>query len=411
MLGLIEIDLVLSFSNPIHLPDGMAWLFPWSAPGFLLNSLPGVTVPYPPPAHLAELAGLIVLAVVVSLWPVLARRRVAAVLAVAGIGVTCWSGWLEAKPVSPSVLDTMAREVTQPSDFEQCQLTGGVRYCYYPAFRPLVRQWAVAVDGVVARLPLATRGVLTVRQVWDLGFLVPPLLTPAGLTSNGPPPPGRQTTAVANFQQALSVDPRLVPGSSVPPVYTDASWNSGKKLGDAQFGLAVSAAEWATGLPTTGRKVSFNYAIPGGGGEGGIDILACVPVGQARQSIALWLAAGATPATRSAFAHLGSPVSTQVGKQWIATIAVSGSGPSVGLMATAQGAALAAEMLRLPPRTVQARLSTRWQYWISAHATTAQLAAALGLRLPAQPPARPNLPYTKGNTTYGSYTPPTQVCR
>ncbi len=114
VLGLIEIDLVLSFSNPIHLPDGTAWLFPWSAPGDLLNSLPGLTVPYPPPAHLADLASLIVLATVASLWPVLARRRVAAVLAVAAIGVTCWSGWLEAQPVPASVLGTMAREVTQP---------------------------------------------------------------------------------------------------------------------------------------------------------------------------------------------------------------------------------------------------------------------------------------------------------
>ena len=68
-------------------------------------------------------------------------------------------------------------------------------------------------------------------------------------------------------------------------------------------------------------------------------------------------------------------------------------------------------MLRLPARTVQGRLSTRWQYWISPPATSAQLAAALGLELPAQPPARPALPYAKGNSIYGSYTPPTQVCR
>ncbi len=32
VLGLIETDLVLSYSNPIHLPGGVTWLFPWSAP-------------------------------------------------------------------------------------------------------------------------------------------------------------------------------------------------------------------------------------------------------------------------------------------------------------------------------------------------------------------------------------------
>jgi hypothetical protein len=411
VLGLTEIDLVLSISNPVHLPGGIAWLFPWSAPGSLLNSLPGVTVPYPPPAHVAELAGLIVLAVVGSLWPVLARRRVAAVLAAAGVAVTCWSGWLEAGPVSSAVLGTMGREVMQPADFEQCQLVGGVRYCYYPAFGPLVRQWAVPVHGVLARLPRVARPALTVRQVWDLDFFMPPLLSPTGLTSNGGPAPTSLSTAVGNFQQALSADPSLIPASGVPPVYTDASWGTGNSLGAAQFALAVSTAEWATGLPTTGRSVSYNYAIAGGGSTSGNDVLACVPVGQARQSIALWLAAGATPATRSAFPRAGTAGPAQVGKHWVATVAEPGSGPSVGLTATAQGAALAAEMLRLPDRTVEAVLSARWQYWLSPQATTAELATALRLRLPPQPAARPSLPYTKGNTTYGSYTPPTQVCR
>jgi hypothetical protein len=411
VLGIVEIDLVLSFANPVHLPDGTGWLFPWSAPGFLLNSLPGLTVPYPPPVHVAELTGLIVLGVVASLWPVLARRRAAAVLAVAAVALTCWSGWLEAKPVSPTVLNTMAREVTEPADFQQCQLTHGVRYCYYPAFRPLVQQWAVPVDGVLARFPQSSQPALTVRQVWDLGFFMPPLLSPTVLTSNGAAALSQQATAVGNFQQALQADPRLVRSSSVPPVYTDASWGTGKNLGAAQLELAISTAEWATGLPTTGRSVTYSYAYPGGGSQSGTDVLACVPVGQARESIALWLAAGATTATRSAFARAPLVGSTQVGKQWIATVAEPGSGPSVGLMATAQGARLAAEMLRLPVRRVRAVLGIRWQYWISPHATTAELAAALGLRLPAEPAARPDLPYTIGNVQYGRYTPPARVCR
>jgi hypothetical protein len=405
VLGLIEIDLVLSEANPIHLPDGTAWLFPWSAPGFLLNLLPGVTVPYPPPVHLAELAGLIVIATVASLWPVLARRRVVAMLAAAGLAVTCWSGWLEAKPVSATVLNTMAREVTQPADFQQCQLTDGVRYCYYPAFRPLVRQWAVPVDGVLTRLPRASWPVLTVRQVWEDNFFIQPLLSPTGLTSNGGAP-SKQGTAVDKFQQALSADPRLVRSSSVPPVYTDANWGTGRSLGTAQFGLAVSTAEWATGLPTTGHDVSFNHTFADGSRQSGTDALACVPIGQARQSIALWLAAGATPATRWAFAH-AAVGSTQVGKQWVATVATDAepwSEPSVGLVATAQGARLAAEMLRLPDRTVRAVLGTRWHHWLSPHTTTAELAAALGLRLPPQPAGRPD-------RQYDNYTPPTQVCR
>jgi hypothetical protein len=410
VLGLIEIDLVLSFSNPIHLPDGTAWLFPWSAPGNVLTSLPGLTVPYPPPLHLAELAGLIAVAVVAALWPVLGRRRLVAGVALAALAVTCWSGWWEAKPVSATVLATMAREVTQPTQVEQCELLHGVRYCFYPAFAPLAAQWSVPVGAVLARVPRVSGRALTVRQVWDLGFLQPPLLSPTGLTSNGPPTTPL-TTTVGNFQQALSTNPRLISGSSAPPVYTDANWGTGASLGPAQFTLALSTAQWATGLPTTGRAVSYNYSIPGGGGESGTAVLACLPAGQARASIALWLAAGATPLTRAAFRQAGFSAATQVGKKWFATVQEPGSGPSVGLTVTVQGAALAAEMLRLPERRVESVLAARWSYWLRPQASAAELAAALGLRLPRQPAQRPQLPYTKGNATYGNYTPPTQLCR
>ncbi len=404
VVGLIEIDLALSISNPIHLPDGIAWLFPWSDPGSLLTALPGLTVPYPPPAHLAELAGLIVLAIVAALWRTLTRRRLAAGLAVAALAVTCWSGWSEAKPVPATVLDAMAREVTQPAQAEQCKALGGVRYCYYPAFAPLARQWAVPVGAVLARVPRFTGRALTVRQVWDLWFLQPPLLSPTGLTSNGSPTTPL-TAAVGNFQQALSTNPGLVSGASAPPVYTDANWGTGASLGAAQFALALSTAQWATGLPTTGRLVSYNNSY-----GSGTATLACVPTGQARASIALWLAASATPGTLSAFEQVGAAGATQIGKQWFATVQEPGSGPSAGLTATAQEAALAAQMLRLPERRVESVLAARWRYWLRPQASVAELAAGLGARLPPEPAAKPELPYTRGNVSYGSYTPPTNSC-
>ncbi len=404
IVGLIEIDLVLSISNPIHLPDGTAWLFPWSDPGSLLTALPGLTVPYPPPAHLAELAGLIALATVAALWRTLTNRRAAACVAVVATAVTCWSGWSEAKPVSATVLDTIAREVTQPAQAEQCEAQRGVRYCYYPAFAPLARQWSVPVGAVLSRVPRLSGRALTVRQVWDIGFLQPPLLSPTGLTSNGSPTMPL-TTTVGNFEQALSTNPGLISGTSAPPVYTDASWGAGASLGPAQFALALSTAQWATGLPTTGRLVSYNNSY-----GSGTAVLACVPTGQARASIALWLAASATPGTRSAFEHVGAPGATQVGKKWLATVQEPGSGPSVGLTATAQEAALAAQMLRLPQRRVESVLAARWPYWLRPRASAAELAAALGVRLPPEPAARPQLPYTRGNVSSGTYTPPTNSC-
>lgn len=412
-LGLIEIDLVLTYSNPIHLAGGIEWLFPWVDTAGVLTALPGLTVPYPPPAHLAELAGLIALAGVAALWPVAASRRAVATIAVAALAITGWSGWDQVQGVSTKTQAAMASQVILPGSVQRCQLIDGVRYCYYPAFAPLARQWADAVDGVLARVPGAARTALTVRQVWDGNFFVPPLLAPTGLTSNGGGAPSKLATTVSNFQGALSKDPRLIIGSSMPPVYTDANWGTGSTLGAAQLALAISAAEWATGLPTTGRAVSYNYAIPGGGSTSGTAVLACVPVGQARAAIAAWLAAGATPAARSAFVSSAAPgavVSTQVGRDWVATVQLAGSGPSVGLNATVQAVALARRMLRLPARQVESVLARRWESWLRPAATTAELASALAVPLPRQPVARPSLPYTRGSATYGVYTPPTQTC-
>jgi len=407
VLGLIEIDLVLSWANPVHLPGGTAWLFPWSDPGSVLAMLPGVTVPYPPPVHLAELTGLIVLAVTAALWPVLPRRRALIGIAVVALGLTCWSGWQQAKPVSAQTLGALVRQATQPAQVQTCKRAGAVRYCYYPLFAPLVSRWAVAVNGVLSRVPPASADGLVVRQVNDEFALIAPLVSPTSLTSILTVQ-SSLSAKLSTWQEELWTDPRLMPGASVPPVYTDLTWGMavppgapGGSIGAAQLALAVSTAEWVTGLPTTGRQVSYSDAR-----GGGIDLLSCVPVGQARAAIALWLAAGVTPAARAAFgASLAGPAqSTDVGGKRIASYSESGSGPGVGLTVTAQGAALAEEMLRLPARQVEAALQPRWRSWLQPQATLAQLAHALRLRLPAQPAveAQPG--------SNASYTPPSWVC-
>jgi len=418
-LGLIEINLTLSFANPVHLPWGTAWLFPWSDPGSVLATLPGVTVPYPPPAHLAELAALIALAVAAALWRALPHRRALAAVAVAALGVACWSGWSQARPVPGPVLAALVRQATQPAPVERCQRLQAVRYCYYPAFAPLVRQWAIPVQGVLARMPRTAAAGLTIRQVDEDFSLSAPLLSPTSLTSILTVP-SALSAKLGKLDQDLSTNPGMLAGSRGSPVYTDLNWGaaippgaSGRQPGAAQLALALSTAEWATGLPTTGRFVSYGNASTGGGTA----LLSCVPAGQAREAIALWLAAGATTASRAAFtvAAQGGPAATEVGRKWIATDQLSGSGPSVGLTATAQGVALAAEMLRLPQLRVDAVLTARWRSWLRPGTTEAQLAAALGLRLPPAPAARPQ-PVSwstgpNGATIDQLYNPPSPVCR
>lgn len=416
-VGLVEIDLVLSWSNPVHLPAGIAWLFPWADPGATLAMLPGVTVPYPPPAHLAELAGLIALAVAAALWPVLRGRRAvraAGVLTVAALAVTGLSAWSQAPGVSSGTLAALVRQATKPARYETCRRAGRVSYCFYPAFAPLVRQWAVPVDGVLARLPLVARRPLTVWQVQDDDFLGAPLLSPTSLTSilSVQSPLSAQLTA---FQNALSAQPGLLASSHAPPVYTDLTWGNGVGLGQSQFALALSTAQWATGLPTTGRWVTYHDS----GGGGGTTLVSCVPAGQARQSIALWLAADVSTAARAAFAASMTDAAgtTVVGRSTLATIGEIGSGPSAGLTVTVQGAELAAAMLRLPARQVGAVLSARWQHWLRPQTTAGQLATALGLRLPAQPagaalhPAVSSEPASSAiPASFASQGPPSPVC-
>jgi hypothetical protein len=417
ILGLVEVDLVLSWSNPVHLPGGIAWLFPWADPGATLAMLPGVTVPYPPPAHLAELAGLIALAAAAALLPVLrGRRAVRAVagLAVAALAVTGLSAWSQAPGVSSGTLAALVRQATQPARYETCQRGGWVRYCYYPAFAPLVRQWAIPVNGVLTRLPPAARRGLVVWQVEDEDFLGVPLLSPTSLTSimTVQSPLSAQLTA---FQNALSAQPGLLASSHEPPVYADLTWRNGAGLGQSQFALALSTAQWATGLPTTGRWVTYHDS----GGGGGTTLVSCVPVGQARESIALWLAADVSAAARAAFAAsmTGSAGTTQVGRSTLATIGEIGSGPSAGLTVTVQAAELAAAMLRLPARQVGAVLSARWQHWLRPQTTSGDLAAALGLRLPAQPAAAALHPAASSGpassaipASMASQGPPSPVC-
>lgn len=405
VLGLIEIDLVLSFSDPVHLRSAIVWLFPWSYSGAVLSMLPGSGIPFPPPAHLGELAGLIALAVAVALWRALPRRRAVAAVAVAALALTGLSVIAQSRSLSGS-LPVLVRQAVQPAGAEQCRTLHEVRYCYYPAFAALASQWAVPVDGVLDRVPPPARRGLTVRQVNDNAFLIPPLQPPQSINGmDGQTTPLQ--TRLWSFDNGLQDNPGLIPGSSTPPVYTDLGWGTGSSLGGSQLTLAMSAAQWVTGLPTTGRWISYS---------GGTDLVSCVPAGQAREAIALWLAAGATRQTRSAWAQRpfsGLP-DTEVGRNWIATDQLAGPGELPGLTATAQGVALAGEMLRLPDRRVKAVIEAHWTTWLRPQATLAQLAAALGIGLPPAPVARPApVAYSTspdGAMTDEQFNPPSPLC-
>jgi len=331
VLGVIEVDLVVPEPVPVAFPARVGWLFPWTEPAGLA-SLPGPSGLVPAAAHAAWLAALAGLAAVLALWPGWRARRVQAALALAGAGslaVAGWAAWAQLQPASLSQLGRLASAITQPARAERCVARGAVRYCAYPAFLPEISRWAVPVSGVLGRAP-ALRRTLVVRQVVDDSYEL--ILTIDGtndlMASTATPPNawGRQLArlvrAIAAFENAETTDPHLVPGTSVPPVYTGLTWVEGSGFGASELGLALSTAAWVTGLPTTAPIVSYSSSAGSGTAQS-----PCVAVGQAREAIALWLAAGATPATRAGFAAVLTQTSgpTQVSRKWISTYYLFGS--------------------------------------------------------------------------------------
>jgi hypothetical protein len=399
VLGAAETDILLPvYDVPVQLPPGTTWLFPWAQPT-VLHWLPGTTSAVPPASHLAWLTALTVLAVIAALWRVFPRDRPArltglAAVATAGcLAVTGWSGWAQTRPVPVSVQEALLYQLVRPAQSERCTSQERVRYCAYPGYQPNVARWETVVNGVLGRLPARPTGALVVRQVADSSFMVFDLsssyLLPITVRD-------RRLRALVNefnrFEVGQTQDPHLVPGSSMPPVYVDMSWGRGSATGPYQLGLAMQVAWWVAGLPTTQRSVAYGP----GPNAGYFAQISCLPVGQAREAIALWLAISATPAAQTAFltwpsqyrgsAGPGYFTPNKVGGHWVSSYTPAVEGYLPAITYTGQGAALAEAMLRLPPSRIQAVLAARWPGWLSPQATDAQLAAALGLRLPAATP-------------------------
>ena len=394
VIGAAEADLLVPFGGPVQPPGGSAWLFPWSQPA-VLRWLPGPVVAIPPGAHLAWLVMLAALAAIAALWRGGFRQPRPRVTILAALGmVGCLalagrSGWAQIHPVPASAEDSLIYQAVHPASVEQCITQARVRYCAYPGFGRDVARWAGVVNGLLGRLPARPRAELVVRQVVDVNVYTSPLY------GGYPPATASEIERMSvlagrlgRFVSAQGYDAHLVPGSSQPPVYTDINWGVGSLAGSYQLGLALQVAWWIARLPTTWQR-SVSYSC--GQYCDAEAQVSCLPVGQAREAIALWLAASATPATRPAFLsglRSGAGVS-KVGGAWLASYTgVTGYGYQPGLQQfTGQAAVLAEAMLRLPERRVEAVLAARWPGWLRPRATDAQLAAALRIPLPPAPPA------------------------
>jgi hypothetical protein len=401
VLGALAMFVPFLESN--NLSGATAWLYPWVKPD-QLGSLPGPLAGYPPAgAHAAELAGVAVLAGVVALAVTASGARARGMLGGAGIlalAAICLAAAVQLRPLPTAELNHLVAESANPASVQQCSTVDQVRYCLYPGFGRELTAFEAPVSGVLAHLPASSAspaspaGTLTVRQAAPLS--ADPTLT------HGHAQQLRQWSA--QLQQAPGAG-----GNTASAIYLNAgSWPIGSGLADARFDLALAAAEWAVRLPTGSAAT-----VHGG---------PCVPFGQAREAIAIWLAIQAThPSAGLLQSGLTGPGGGQVGSLVRGVMVTDWNPPganvtplvSLGPQTTDTGYLLASAMSRLPVQKVSDVLRSAWPTWVSPHATDAQLAAALGIPMP-RVPTLPNPSHPRAGAGFvsapGGGMPQSPVC-
>lgn len=387
LAGALGAVVLLLSSGTSHVASGAAiWLVPWEIEQDQLAGLPSPLAGYPPAgAHLAELAGLAVLAALAALAvtsrSARARGRLAAAC-IAAVAVICFAGTLQLRPIPTAELNHLVSEVADPAAVQHCTTASQVRYCLYPAFGALLPSLEAPVGEVLAHLPVrpAEPQPLTIRQVTELS------LPDSALTH------GHENQQVSRWIAQVRQAPGNASAAPAEAIYLPVgSWPfAGGQLADARFDLALATAEWAVRIAPR--------VIPAGQVYG-----PCVPLDQARESIAIWLAILAThPSAAELQAGLGTggtTFGTFVHGTFVRTWTYPGlsylTPPEGGAQNTAAGYLLASAMTRLPEQQVVRVLTDAWGRWLNWRTTDAELAAALRVSTPT-PAAGATLPPGNG---------------
>jgi hypothetical protein len=250
---------------------------------------------------------------------------------------------------------------------QPCTAAGQVRYCLYPGFGSVLPSLEAPVGRVLAHLPARPARPLTVRQVTPLS-LPDPVLTH-----------GHSNQDVSRWDAEAQQAPGNASAAPASAIFIDAWPPAGGRQADAGFGLALATAEWALRFPAAD-------GISGSTGRS----QACVPVNQAREAVAIWLAIVTTHLSGGELrAGLGTGMRIQgtfVGGAFVRTWNYPAgyvTPPGGILQATAAGYLLASAMTSVPEQEVSQVLAAGWGRWLNWHTTDAQLAAALGIPMPA----------------------------
>ncbi len=287
----------------------------------------------------------------------------------------CLAGALQLRPIPTAELNHLVGEATDPASVQRCTTASHVRYCLYPGFGRDLPSVEAPVSGVLAHLPARPDQPLTLRQV----------LSP---TFNSTLAHGHPRRQVSQWEAQMQRAPSNAVTASVISLPVGSWPVAGGRLADAHFDVALAAAGWAVRIPPQAT-----------GSPSGSVFLPCVPLDQAREAIAIWLAILATRPPAGELQdglHLRGPGGSIgfMGSEVHNTFVPSWSYPGLGAsyvapggvpQTTAAGYLLASEMTSLPEQKVAHVLADAWGRWLNWHTTDAQLAAALGIRMPSVP--------------------------
>lgn len=355
---------IAPFSQSNRFAGSGTWLWPWVMP-YQLGQFPAPLAGYPPAAaHALYLAGTAGFAMAVALlWRARTGlgRGVLLVSAALAIALACTAAVDMYQPVPTADINRLVSDVAVPPSGQHCESGKGARYCVYPGFGPVLSSVEGPVAAVISRIPATPAQPLTVEQTANLS------LDDASLTH------GHPKAQLSVWAAALADVPSARARSSA--VYLPVSaWPTNKLAAPtARFDLALATAEWALGLPTsTGSSTATQ----------------CVPVDQAREPIAIWLAAVATHTQVGN--NLGADMFPVRAAQslvmaWPYPGEYAGYLGSPGPQTTAAGYLVAEEMTALPAQRVTQVVDGAWAKWANGHTTDSQLAASLGVAVPAVP--------------------------
>lgn len=299
--------------------------------------------------HLLYLAGCIAIMAGVALTRD-GRYRIVTVTLAVGVGAAAGAGFVQTRPLSTSQRDAMVGALVDPSAYQVCEESPGVRYCAYSEYRVDIDEWSGAVEATLAVLPVRASNNRPHLEV---------LQRPGVIIGDGDCSPLNFIDGLApDVASRVSPAELWPPDGMVHPTFENESFPCSDRDVHGFF-LAVQTAAWATRLPPTPHDANVR----------------CTATGQARAAITLWAGAAASFDGASTLRDLSAEGSTDNGR--LIGFADWESPPTWGVDYAVADAQAALAMLERPVQDVRTALGENWDELIDPNTPTSALTRVL----------------------------------